>query len=111
MVPEEHMDGRENMTSLELDAVCDILFLCLNWFREIINLFSRIDDEDTRRLVMIRLKNVLTLEERLKGLLHTNAQYRPPNILFSEDTASWSPPNVQDKSKAKKKGAGKGRKG
>lgn len=107
MVPEEHMDGRENMTSLELDAVCDILFLCLNWFREIINLFSRIDDEDTRRLVMIRLKNVLTLEERLKGLLHTNAQYRPPNILFSEDTASWSPPNVQDKSKAKKKGAGK----
>lgn len=97
------------MGQKDLDSVCDIVFLSINWFRETVNYFSVFKETETRRQILVRLKNILFLEERLKGLLSRNPQYRPPAVLFSEDTNDWTPPtSAQDKTKSKK---GKGKKG
>lgn len=108
LFPESYIDGEKTLTRRELDSVCDSVFLCLNWFREIVNFFSAYNDDEIRKLVLLRLKNILYLQEKLQLLLPQHDQYRPPPVLFCEDTSSWSPPTAIDKSKSKsKKGVGK----
>ena len=115
LVSDDYLEGRAQLTADQAHAVADIIFFCLNWFRELLNLFSKFDkDEETRKDVRRRLKNILCLEDSLRTLLAANPTYRPPSILFSENTADWTPAvgggsgATGNRSKAgKKKGKGK----
>ena len=68
-----------------------------------------VNDEVTRKQILVRLKNILSLEQMLRTVLRRNGQYRPPAVLFSEDTTAWSPPALHDKAKSKGKATGKGK--
>ena len=48
-------------------------------------------EEDKRKLI-VRLKNILNVEENLKKVLAKNLGYFPPTMLHLEDTSGWQPP-------------------
>ena len=67
MIPDETYDKLDSISNQELSALCDANFYCLNWFRELINTFSKDEKQDyeDRRKVIVRLKNILNVEENL----------------------------------------------
>ena len=111
MVPDETYDKLDSLSNQELNVLCDANFYCVNWFRELINTFSsnedKLNDEDQRKII-IRLKNLLTVQENLKKVLAKNIGYSPPNMLHLEDNSGWQPPTTsapapESKSKGGKK--------
>jgi len=109
LVPESYMNGEETLNHKEVEGLCDVIFMTLNWMRELVNFFCLSDDAEEQELVLVRLKNIVHLENRLKiNLIATNG-YRPPTVLFYDSTDDWQPLNQQDKSKKGKGGAGKGK--
>ena len=90
-------------------AVLHSLFYIINWFIELINGFSKVKDEDIKKKVLVRLKQIVSLKETLVKCLKTSPQYRPPTTLFSEDTSDWQPPSAVQK-KTRKNSGKKGKK-
>ena len=41
MIPEDTYDKLDSLSNQELNILCDANFYCLNWFRELINTFSK----------------------------------------------------------------------
>eukprot|EP00106_Octopus_bimaculoides_P014228 XP_014781670.1 PREDICTED: Fanconi anemia group D2 protein-like [Octopus bimaculoides] len=55
----------ETVSTAEKEIICSTLFYTLNWFREIINLFSTQNDPEVSGKVILRLKNITDTQELL----------------------------------------------
>ena len=109
MIPDETYDKLDSISNQELNALCDANFYCLNWFRELINTFSKDEKQDyeDRRKVIVRLKNILNVEDNLKKVLAKNIGYIPPTMLHLEDSNGWQPPILSNPAESKSKGGKK----
>ena len=95
------------------NVVCSTYFYAINWLIELINCFCLEEDVEVRKLVLLRLKQIIILRSTLQQTLRANPSFRPPIALFCEDTSQWSPPSLpgQNKKTGKTvKKAGKGKK-
>lgn len=105
----------EQLQSEEKVAVLHSYFYTINWFIELINGFSSQDDGESKRKVLVRLKQIIQMRETLVKELKNHPLYKPPAALFSEDTSAWVSPAVAlqkklQRSAEKKAGKGKGKK-
>ena len=92
MITDETYDKCDSLTTQELNVICDANFYCLNFFRELINTFAVSQDSEDKKKVIIRLKNILDIRERLSKLLGKHPGYHPPTMLHLEDTSGWQAP-------------------
>ena len=91
----------------EKNAICSTHFCSINWLIELINSFSKEVEEDVRNLVLLRLKQIILLRDNLQLLLKSNPGFKPPVVLFCEDTSKWTPPVSVTQNKKTSKGKGK----
>ncbi|CAI9740292.1 Fanconi anemia group D2 protein-like [Octopus vulgaris] len=77
----------ETMPTAEKEIICSSLFYTLNWFREIINLFSTQSDPEVSGKVILRLKNITETQELLVKCLAATPGYVPPITCFDTDEA------------------------
>ena len=112
MIPDETYEKLDSISNQELNAMCDANFYCLNWFRELINTFSNDDKQDfeDKRKVILRVKNILKVEDNLKKVLAKNIGYTPPTMLHLEDSNGWQPPTLPSGESKSKGGKKKGKK-
>ena len=111
MFPQDVLDNIGDLQPNEKTIILTTLFYAINWFTELINGFSSQDDQDSRRKVLIRLKQILQLRKCLQAALKTLPSFRPPTALFSEDTSDWvSPLLAITNKKQQKSGEKKGKK-
>ena len=111
----EIINRMNSLSQQEKNAVCSTHFYAINWLTELINFFSKEEDTEVRKLVLLRLKQIISLRETLQRLLQSNPTFKPPAALFCEDTSKWSPPTFSSPKEGKVvgkggKGKGKGRK-
>ncbi len=112
MVSAETYDKVDCLSSQELSMLCDINFYCLNIFRELVNTFALSQNEEDKKKVIVRLKHILLVQEKLTRLLPQIPGYVPPLMLHLEDTVGWQSPisAPETKSKGGKKKGGLKRK-
>ncbi|CAO3631631.1 unnamed protein product [Cunninghamella blakesleeana] len=68
----------------EVDDACSMIYLSINWFREMINCFSiTIEEEDIRRKLITRLKHIVKLESILNAILPYASNFVPIDIQSS----------------------------
>ena len=96
----------------EKNNVCSTFFYAINWLIELLNCFCQEEDGEVRKLVLLRLKQIIILRATLQQALKSNPSFRPPIALFCEETSQWSPPSLPGQSKktakpGKKSGKGK----
>ncbi|GAB1609100.1 Fanconi anemia group D2 protein-like [Argonauta hians] len=75
----------ETLSLNEKETVCSMLFYTLNWFREIINIFSTQSDVEVSGKVILRLKNITDTQEMLVKCLTVTPGYVPPVACFDTD--------------------------
>jgi hypothetical protein len=67
------------------DAVCVSLYYAINWFREVVNSFSVVNDPDIRVKVLQRVQHILELEQRLEECLAIFSSFVVPHYIFWAD--------------------------
>ena len=65
------------------------LLFSINWFRELINCFSRSSESEDRKLVLQRVKSLLSAEKELLKILPKNLNFLPAPVLPLVDVSSW----------------------
>ena len=96
----------------EKAVLLNTIFYAINWFIELLNGFGNQKDNDVRRKVLVRVKQILELRKSLESCLRFHPTYKPPLVLFSENVSDWVPPSLVEKSKkVNKSGEKKGKKG
>ena len=83
------------------------LFYAQNFLTEIVNSFCHQENDEEKNSVMIRFKQIYELRKTIIDFSKKHPQYRPPEMLFGEDTSEWAPAISTD-DKAKNKGGKKG---
>ncbi|XP_068598556.1 Fanconi anemia group D2 protein [Brachionichthys hirsutus] len=105
------VEKMESMSKAEREFLCTLLFLTINWFREVINSFCTQKDVEMKMKVMTRLQNITYLQTLLERALAGTPGYVPPVANFDgERTDGISPLSTSPVNKEKKVGAGKKRK-
>ncbi|KAI7882271.1 hypothetical protein K492DRAFT_145306 [Lichtheimia hyalospora FSU 10163] len=61
----------------EMQDACDMLFYTINWLRELLNAFCRSNDEDDHNKLIMRIKNILSLEALLEQFIKSMGSYTP----------------------------------
>ncbi|KAL3251209.1 hypothetical protein MRX96_055221 [Rhipicephalus microplus] len=95
------------------NIVISAAFYCVNWFRELVNGFCALRDEQTRLKMVDRIRRIVELQKCLEKWLQGVPGYLPPLAVFDIDDADTKPPVVNNpvgKKKRKGKAAGKGKK-
>jgi Fanconi anemia group D2 protein len=88
----------------------DSLFYCINWFRELVNAFSLLHDQDMQKKVLRRIEDIISLQQLLTKCLgySKSLDYKPPRCHFYVDVK----PPLQEKHKkstaSKRKPKGRG---
>ncbi|KAH9503605.1 Fanconi anemia group D2 protein, partial [Bulinus truncatus] len=72
------------MSTKEKDVVCSALFFCVNWFREVLNSFATASNAEMKAKVMLRLKHITELMQRLETCLSLHPNFQPPLAIFDE---------------------------
>ena len=72
-----------------------------------INSFCHQENDEEKNSVLIRFKQIYELRKTIIDFSKKHPQYRPPEMLFGEDTSEWAPAISTD-DKAKNKGGKKG---
>ncbi|KAK8782009.1 hypothetical protein V5799_016651 [Amblyomma americanum] len=88
-------------------------FYCVNWFRELVNGFCALQEEETRAKLVDRIRRIVELQKCLEKWLQGVPGYVPPLAVFDIDDADTKPPvvaNPAGKKKRKGKGAARGKK-
>ena len=96
---EQLYDKLDALSKQEKNAICDCLFYALNFFRELINCFAQAGQENVQeqRIVLLRLKHILKLQDLLRNVLSYNLSYIPPTMLHLEDVSGWQVPESKSK--------------
>ncbi|XP_063486432.1 Fanconi anemia group D2 protein isoform X9 [Symphalangus syndactylus] len=95
----------ESMSAKECSFMCSLIFLTLNWFREIVNAFCRETSPEMKGKVLTRLKHIVELQIILEKYLAVTPDYVPPLGNFDVETLDITPHTVTAISaKIRKKG-------
>uniref|UniRef100_A0A8C0WFD4 Fanconi anemia group D2 protein n=1 Tax=Castor canadensis TaxID=51338 RepID=A0A8C0WFD4_CASCN len=100
----------ESMSAKERSFMCSLIFLTLNWFREVVNAFCRQTSPEMKGKVLTRLKDIVELQEILKKYLSVTPDFVPPLANFDLETLDVIPHSSSATSKNRKKGKIGGRK-
>ncbi|KAJ9576903.1 hypothetical protein L9F63_006521 [Diploptera punctata] len=101
------IDDFSGLTQDEQIVILDCLFYCINWFRELINAFSLLRDQELQIKVLLRIENCITLQKVLaRGLNYARKlDYKPPCCHFYTDIKQM----LNEKPKKVEKKVGKGK--
>ncbi|XP_066899568.1 Fanconi anemia group D2 protein isoform X8 [Kogia breviceps] len=81
----------ESMSVKERSFICSLIFLTLNWFREVVNAFCRQMLPEMKVKVLTRLKHIVELQQLLEKHLAVTPDYVPPLANFDLETSEVTP--------------------
>ncbi|XP_078207752.1 Fanconi anemia group D2 protein isoform X5 [Callithrix jacchus] len=81
----------ESMSSKERSFMCSLIFLTLNWFREIVNAFCQETSPEMKGKVLTRLKHIVELQIILEKYLAVTPDCVPPLGNFNVETLETTP--------------------
>ncbi|OWR46293.1 Fanconi anemia complementation group D2 [Danaus plexippus plexippus] len=71
---------RDELTDSSISAILDCLIHCVNWFREVLNAFSAVPEQNLRSKVINRVFHIQQLESLITEILtKSNLTYQPPS--------------------------------
>ncbi|XP_021116162.1 Fanconi anemia group D2 protein isoform X3 [Heterocephalus glaber] len=100
----------ESMPAKERSFMCSLIFLTLNWFREVMNAFCQQPSPEMKGKVLTRLKNIVELQDILEKYLAVTPDYVPPLANFDLETLDVIPHSSSASTKSRNKGKIRGRK-
>ncbi|XP_036911502.1 Fanconi anemia group D2 protein isoform X1 [Sturnira hondurensis] len=104
-------EGLESMSDKEHSFMCSLIYLTLNWFREVVNAFCRQTSPEMKGKVLTRLKHIVELQRILEKYLAVTSDYSPPLGAFDFETLDITPhTSTAVSAKMKKQGVTGGRK-
>ncbi|XP_044512777.1 Fanconi anemia group D2 protein [Gracilinanus agilis] len=107
------LDLGEKLGSLsvqERSFRCSLLFLVINWFREVVNAFCQQKSAEMKGKVLIRLRHITELQTLLEKYLAVTPDYVPLLANFDLETLDGGPHTSAAATVKNKKKAEKGRK-
>ncbi|XP_032182744.1 Fanconi anemia group D2 protein isoform X5 [Mustela erminea] len=87
-------DRLESMSVKQHSFMCSLIFLTLNWFREIVNAFCQQTSPEMKGKVLTRLKHIVELQRILEKYLAVTPDYVPPLANFDLETLDVTPPTA-----------------
>ncbi|KAM9680879.1 Fanconi anemia group D2 protein isoform 3-T4 [Dama dama] len=81
----------QSMSVKERSFLCSLIFLTLNWFREVVNAFCRQKLPEMKGKVLTRLKHIVELHQLLEKHLAVTPDYVPPLANFDLETLEVTP--------------------
>ncbi|XP_075040029.1 Fanconi anemia group D2 protein [Mixophyes fleayi] len=84
----------DSLSKQEREFLCSLLFLALNWFREIVNAFCKQTSADMKGKVLTRLQNITWLQSVLEKCLTASPGYIPPSANFDCEQLEGAPTTV-----------------
>ncbi|KAG5197531.1 hypothetical protein JEQ12_008260 [Ovis aries] len=81
----------QSMSVKERSFLCSLIFLTLNWFREVVNAFCRQKLPEMKGKVLTRLKHIVELQQLLEKHLAVTPDYVPPLANFDLETLEVTP--------------------
>nr|XP_012327323.1 Fanconi anemia group D2 protein isoform X3 [Aotus nancymaae] len=81
----------ESMSSKERSFMCSLIFLTLNWFREIVNAFCQETSPEMKGKVLTRLKHIVELQIILEKYLAVTPDCVPPLGNFDVEALDTTP--------------------
>ncbi|XP_032697477.1 Fanconi anemia group D2 protein isoform X4 [Lontra canadensis] len=87
-------DRLESMSVKEHSFMCSLIFLTLNWFREVVNAFCQQTPPEMKGKVLTRLKHIVELQRILEKYLAVTPDYVPPLANFDLETLDVTPPTA-----------------
>uniref|UniRef100_H0WGZ0 FA complementation group D2 n=1 Tax=Otolemur garnettii TaxID=30611 RepID=H0WGZ0_OTOGA len=101
----------KSMSAKEREFMCSLIFLTLNWFREVVNAFCQQISPEMKGKVFTRLKHIVELQKILEKYLAVTSDYVPPPANFDLETLDLTPhTSTASLAKIRKKGNTGGRK-
>ncbi|KAM6162731.1 Fanconi anemia group D2 protein [Erethizon dorsatum] len=100
----------ESMPAKERSFLCSLIFLTLNWFREVVNAFCGQQSPEMKGKVLSRLKDIVELQDILEKHLAVTPDYVPPLANFDLETLDVIPHSSSASAKSRNKGKIRGRK-
>ncbi|XP_058144536.1 Fanconi anemia group D2 protein isoform X2 [Dasypus novemcinctus] len=100
----------QSMSVKEHSFMCSLIFLTLNWFREIVNAFCQQTLPEMKGKVLTRLKHIVELQKILEKYLAVTPNYVPPLANFDLETLDITPHTSTAVSAKTRKIGGKKRK-
>lgn len=94
----------ESMPAKERSFLCSLIFLTLNWFREVVNAFCGQQSAEMKGKVLTRLKNIVELQGILEKYLAVTPGHVPPLANFDLETLDGIPHTSSASAKSKNKG-------
>ncbi|ELW63491.1 Fanconi anemia group D2 protein [Tupaia chinensis] len=80
-----------SMSAREHSFLCSLIFLTLNWFREVVNAFCRQTSPEMKGKVLTRLKHIAELQKILEEYLAVAPDCVPPLASFDLETLDITP--------------------
>ncbi|XP_039087340.1 Fanconi anemia group D2 protein [Hyaena hyaena] len=80
-----------SMSVKESSFMCSLIFLTLNWFREVVNAFCQQTSPEMKGKVLTRLKHIVELQRILEKYLAVTPYYVPPLADFDLETLGVTP--------------------
>ncbi|KAM7063670.1 Fanconi anemia group D2 protein [Molossus nigricans] len=104
-------DRLESMSVKELSFMCSLIYLTINWFREVVNAFCQQTSPEMKGKVLARLKHIVELQRILEKYLAVTPDGSPPLATFDLETLDVTPhASTAVSAKTKKQGITGGRK-
>lgn len=101
----------ESMSVKELSFMCSLIYLTLNWFREVVNAFCQQTSPEMKGKVLARLKHIVELQRILEKYLAVTPDCSSPLATFDLETLDVTPhASTAVSAKIKKQGITGGRK-
>uniref|UniRef100_A0A8C8Z9W2 FA complementation group D2 n=1 Tax=Prolemur simus TaxID=1328070 RepID=A0A8C8Z9W2_PROSS len=95
----------KSMSAKEHSFMCSLIFLTLNWFREVVNAFCQQTSPEMKGKVLTRLKHIVELQKILEKYLAVTPDYVPPLANFDLETLDVTPhTSTAGSAKIRKKG-------
>ncbi|XP_038596220.1 Fanconi anemia group D2 protein [Tachyglossus aculeatus] len=88
------LESQETLASMlqeERSFKCSLLFLAINWFRELVNAFCGQIDPDIKEKLIARLKHIIELQTVLEKYLAVTPRYEPPVANFDFESLDGIP--------------------
>uniref|UniRef100_A0A673HZC1 Fanconi anemia group D2 protein-like n=1 Tax=Sinocyclocheilus rhinocerous TaxID=307959 RepID=A0A673HZC1_9TELE len=63
------MEKVESLSKAEREFLCSLLFYTINWFREVVNAFCKLNDPEMKMKVVTRIQNITYLQSLLQTCL------------------------------------------
>uniref|UniRef100_A0A2K6EWL1 FA complementation group D2 n=1 Tax=Propithecus coquereli TaxID=379532 RepID=A0A2K6EWL1_PROCO len=95
----------KSMSAKEHSFMCSLIFLTVNWFREVVNAFCQQTSPEMKGKVLTRLKHIVELQKILEKYLAVTPDYVPPLANFDLETLDVTPhSSTAGSAKIRKKG-------